>query len=122
MFFHTTIHHKRYITAFYEIETVMPIGEAKSNPLIKNKYQNPYLQQKHKSLEKLCFRKAKQQKDDKVKYWLYLLRLTLTLSTDGIWKRFQFVSLNLLWQKLHCLILKRSQKKKRPTGTPSVRC
>ncbi|MTH54555.1 DUF91 domain-containing protein [Bacillus mangrovi] len=49
LFFHTSIRHKRYITAFYEIETVMPIGEAISNPLIKSKYHNPHLQRRQQS-------------------------------------------------------------------------
>ncbi|MBO0603464.1 DUF91 domain-containing protein [Sporosarcina sp. E16_3] len=43
LFFHTSINRKRYITAFYEVETVMPITEAKNNPLIISKYRNPHL-------------------------------------------------------------------------------
>jgi len=43
LFFHTTLNHKRYITAFYEVETIMPIDIAKQNALIMNKYQNHHL-------------------------------------------------------------------------------
>ncbi|MEK4406219.1 endonuclease NucS domain-containing protein [Sporosarcina sp. FSL K6-6792] len=43
LFFHTSINRKRYITAFYEVETIMPIEKARKNPLISKKYQNPHL-------------------------------------------------------------------------------
>lgn len=47
LFFHTSKNHKRYITAFYEVEEVMPIANAKNDPLIKTKYKNPHLLRKN---------------------------------------------------------------------------
>ncbi|WP_298825359.1 endonuclease NucS domain-containing protein [uncultured Planococcus sp.] len=47
LFFHTSINWKRYITAFYKVVRVMPINEARANPLIMQKYQNPHLANKH---------------------------------------------------------------------------
>lgn len=49
LFFHTTIHHKRYITAFYEVDTIMSIDTAKQNALIMSKYYNPHLKRKESS-------------------------------------------------------------------------
>lgn len=43
LFFHTGIRNKRYITAFYEIEEVMDIREARKNNIIMTKFQNPHL-------------------------------------------------------------------------------
>ncbi len=43
LFFHTRIRNKRFITAFYEVEEVMDIEQARADPIIKMKYQNPHL-------------------------------------------------------------------------------
>ncbi|RNF38863.1 endonuclease NucS domain-containing protein [Planococcus salinus] len=43
LFFHTSKNQKRYIMAFYKIEKVMPIDDARNDLLINQKYQNPHL-------------------------------------------------------------------------------
>ncbi|SOC41446.1 endonuclease NucS domain-containing protein [Ureibacillus acetophenoni] len=43
LFFHKTIFNKRYITAYYVVEEVMFVSDAKKNQLISNKYDNPHL-------------------------------------------------------------------------------
>ena len=43
IFFHTTIRKKRYLTAFYVVEAVMLVKDAKNNPDIFMKYNNPHL-------------------------------------------------------------------------------
>ncbi|WP_394238311.1 endonuclease NucS domain-containing protein [Niallia oryzisoli] len=50
LFFHKTIHDKRYITAYYVIEDVMLVKNAKKNRLLTNKYENPHLK---KEIEQL---------------------------------------------------------------------
>ncbi|HFK1790716.1 MULTISPECIES: endonuclease NucS domain-containing protein [Bacillus cereus group] len=43
LFFHKTIHNKRYITAYYLVEEVVIVKDIKQNRLIMNKYDNPHL-------------------------------------------------------------------------------
>lgn len=43
LFFHKTIHEKRYITAYYYVEKVMLVNVAQQDSLIKNKFNNPHL-------------------------------------------------------------------------------
>lgn len=43
LFFHTSIRNKRYITAFYEVEEVMDIQQARTDTIIMMKYRNPHL-------------------------------------------------------------------------------
>ncbi|WP_433773609.1 endonuclease NucS domain-containing protein [Bacillus wiedmannii] len=50
LFFHKTIHNKRYITAYYMVEEVALIKDIKQNRLIMNKYDNPHLKKEIKQL------------------------------------------------------------------------
>ncbi|MFJ8456419.1 endonuclease NucS domain-containing protein [Bacillus paramycoides] len=50
LFFHKTIHNKRYITAYYVVEEVAFIKNIKQNRLIMNKYDNPHLKKEIKQL------------------------------------------------------------------------
>ncbi|MGG5796093.1 endonuclease NucS domain-containing protein [Bacillus nitratireducens] len=50
LFFHKTIHNKRYITAYYVVEEVALIKDIKQNRLIMNKYDNPHLKKEIKQL------------------------------------------------------------------------
>lgn len=43
LFFHKTIHERRYITAYYYVEQVMLVHAAQRIPLIINKFNNPHL-------------------------------------------------------------------------------
>lgn len=43
LFFHKTMHNKRYITAYYVVEEVALIKNIKQNRLIMNKYDTPHL-------------------------------------------------------------------------------
>lgn len=43
LFFHTSIRNKRYITAFYEVEEVREIQNARADKIIMMKYRNPHL-------------------------------------------------------------------------------
>ncbi|MGG3507978.1 endonuclease NucS domain-containing protein [Paenibacillus lautus] len=43
LFFHKTIHEKRYITAYYYVEKVMSVKVAQHNSLIIHKFNNPHL-------------------------------------------------------------------------------
>jgi len=43
LFFHTSSQNKRFITAFYEVEELMDIKQAKADIIIKMKYRNPHL-------------------------------------------------------------------------------
>ncbi|MGG3772959.1 endonuclease NucS domain-containing protein [Heyndrickxia faecalis] len=44
LFFHTNIRGLNQLTAYYYVEMVSPVNDAKRNPLIKDKYQNPHLE------------------------------------------------------------------------------
>lgn len=50
LFFHKTIHNKRYITAYYMVEEVALIKDIKQHRLIMNKYDNPHLKKEIKQL------------------------------------------------------------------------
>ena len=50
LFFHKTIHNKRYITAYYMVEEVALIKDIKQTRLIMNKYDNPHLKKEIKQL------------------------------------------------------------------------
>ncbi|MGG2066940.1 endonuclease NucS domain-containing protein [Bacillus sp. S14(2024)] len=50
LFFHKTVHNKRYITAYYVIEEVALVKDVKHNRLIMNKYDNPHLKKELKQL------------------------------------------------------------------------
>ncbi|MCM3204001.1 endonuclease NucS domain-containing protein [Paenibacillus illinoisensis] len=52
LFFHKTIHEKRYITAYYYVEEVMLVNFAQRNPLIVNKFNNPHLKKSPSLLTK----------------------------------------------------------------------
>ncbi|MGE6366908.1 endonuclease NucS domain-containing protein [Bacillus paramycoides] len=43
LFFHKTVHNKRYITAYYLVEEVALVKNIKHNQLIMKKYDNPHL-------------------------------------------------------------------------------
>ena len=43
LFFHRKMRKKRYITALYEMEKVLPVSEAQQDELIMLKYKNPHL-------------------------------------------------------------------------------
>lgn len=43
LFFHTSKNGKRYITAFYKVDRVLPIEEARASKLISGRYENPHL-------------------------------------------------------------------------------
>lgn len=43
LFFHRSIRNKRFITAYYVVEEVFSVVQAKNNNLIKLKYKNPHL-------------------------------------------------------------------------------
>ncbi|MFK4309308.1 hypothetical protein ABH957_003985 [Bacillus sp. RC242] len=50
LFFHKTIHNKRYITAYYLVEEVVLVKDIKQNRLIMNKYDNPHLKKEIQQL------------------------------------------------------------------------
>lgn len=50
LFFHKTIHNKRYITAYYLVEEVVLVKDIKQNRLIINKYDNPHLKKEIQQL------------------------------------------------------------------------
>ncbi|HDX9652278.1 DUF91 domain-containing protein [Bacillus wiedmannii] len=50
LFFHKTIHNKRYITAYYLVEEVVIVKDIKQNRLIMNKYDNPHLKKEIQQL------------------------------------------------------------------------
>jgi hypothetical protein len=50
LFFHKTIHNKRYITAYYLVEEVVLVKDIKQNLLIMNKYDNPHLKKEIQQL------------------------------------------------------------------------
>ena len=50
LFFHKTIHNKRYITAYYLVEEVLIVKDIKQNRLIMNKYDNPHLKKEIQQL------------------------------------------------------------------------
>ncbi|OOZ82736.1 endonuclease NucS domain-containing protein [Bacillus cereus] len=50
LFFHKTIHNKRYITAYYLVEEVLLVKDIKQNRLIINKYDNPHLKKEIQQL------------------------------------------------------------------------
>lgn len=50
LFFHKTIHNKRYITAYYLVEEVVIVKDIKQNHLIMNKYDNPHLKKEIQQL------------------------------------------------------------------------
>ncbi|WP_102345908.1 endonuclease NucS domain-containing protein [Bacillus sp. Marseille-P3661] len=46
LFFHTNIRGKSHLTAYYYVEQVCAVEDAKQNPLIMGKYKNPHLYRK----------------------------------------------------------------------------
>ena len=50
LFFHKTIHEKRYITAYYYVEKVMLVNVAQQDYLIKSKFNNPHLKKNNNIL------------------------------------------------------------------------
>lgn len=50
LFFHKTIHNKRYIAAYYLVEEVVIVKDIKQNRLIMNKYDNPHLKKEIQQL------------------------------------------------------------------------
>jgi hypothetical protein len=51
IFFHTTAHHAKYITAYYVVDRVLRVVDAKENPNIIKKYNNPHLHREKASSE-----------------------------------------------------------------------
>src|SRR5580658_5411176 len=43
VFFHTSRHGKKYITAYYVVDRVMDLVTAANNKLISDKYKNPHI-------------------------------------------------------------------------------